>query len=143
MDTWFLSDERGEQVSGKLAGVFLWVTQASLLVAIMVQRYALNLKPAYYNDLAIVLALSVLGFWGVSLFLGAVLPSLNAKSLLTVYLFLALSIGAPHIIIRGLPEGGSWGRWILVTFGAPAVLVGGYGLVALLGKMRLDRLLDG
>lgn len=142
MDKWFLSDERGEQISGKLALLFLGLTQAGLLVAIVFQRYAHNLPTAYYNDLAIVLAYSVIGFWGFNLFLGGLLPVLSARSLASAYLLLVLSIGIPHILIRGVPVGISWVRWLLVTFGAPAVLVGGYGLVALLGKRRLDRLIN-
>jgi hypothetical protein len=142
MDKWFLTDERGEQVSGKLAFIFLGLTQAGLLIAIVVQRYVQSLPPSYYNDLAIILGYSVLGFWGMCLFFGGLLPQLNVRLLLTVYLFLVLSIGIPHLLIRGVPTTGGWSRWILVVFGAPAVLVGGYSLVALFGKKRLDRLSD-
>jgi hypothetical protein len=140
MSKWVQIDERSEQVSGRLAFIFLGLTQAGLLCAIVVQRYAQGLPPSYYNDLAIILAYSVLGFWGMSLFFGGVLPRLTARSLLAAYLFLALSIGIPHLIIRGLPGAEGWIRWTLVVFGAPAVLVGGYGLIAYLGKRRLDHL---
>jgi FtsH-binding integral membrane protein len=142
MTRWLQMDERTEQVSGRLAFVFLGLTQAGLLVGIVVQRYAQGLSPSYYNDLAAILAYSVLGFWGMSLFLGGVLPQLNAKVLITAYLFLSLSIGIPHLLIRGLPMAGVGVRWLLVVFGAPAVLVGGYSLVAYLGKKRLDRLIE-
>jgi hypothetical protein len=142
MIDWLQMDERAEHVSGRLAFIFLGLTQAGLLIAIVIQRYAQSLAPSYYNDLAIILACSVLGFWGMNLFFGGALPQLSARSLLSVYLFLAFSIGIPHLLIRGIPVTGGWTRWILIVFGAPAVLVGGYALVALLGKKRLDRLAE-
>ncbi|MGD8865869.1 MAG: hypothetical protein PVI81_09770 [Anaerolineales bacterium] len=142
MSKWLQMDERGEQISGRLAFIFLGLTQAGLLIAIVIQRYLQGLMPPYYNDLAIILAYSVLGYWGASLLFGGVLPRLTVRSLISAYIFLSLSIGIPHLLIRGVPQATGWVRWLLVVFGAPAVLIGGYGLVALFGKRRLDRLSD-
>ena len=142
MPKWIEMDERTEAVSGKLAFIFLGLTQAGLLGAIFYQRYIQDLPSAYYNDLAIVMGFSILGYWLVTLYLGGVLPQLSFRSILTAYLFFVLSIGIPHTLIRGLPQGSEWGDRLLVILGAPAVLIGGYALVAALGKRRLARMTD-
>lgn len=141
MMKWIKIDERSELVSGKLSFIFLGLTQAGLICAIFYQRYIQGLPPAYYNDLAIIFGISVLGYWFLSLYLGGVLPVLSNRTILATYLYLVLSIGLPHTLIRGLPQGGEWAERLLVILGAPAVLIGGYAIVAVLGKKRLDRMI--
>jgi hypothetical protein len=142
MPKWIEMDERTEAVSGKLAFIFLGLTQAGLLGTIFYQRYVRGLPPVYYNDLAFVFAVSVLGYWLCSFYLGGVLPQLSLRSLLSAYFIFVLSIGIPYTLIRGLPQGGEWGDRLLVILGGPAVLIGGYALVAALGKRRLARMTD-
>jgi hypothetical protein len=137
---WIKIDERAELVSGKLSFIFLGLTQAGLLSAIFYQRYIQGLPSAYYNDLAMIFGISVLGYWIFSFYLGGVLPVLSQRTILAAYLYLVLSIGVPYTLIRGLPEGVEWLNRSLVILGAPAVLVGGYALVAVLGRRRLDRM---
>jgi hypothetical protein len=139
---WIQIDERAELVSGKLCFIFLGLTQAGLLTAIFYQRYVQNLPPAYYNDLAIIFGASVLGYWLFSLYLGGVLPMLSHRTILATYLYLVLSIGLPYTLIRGLPQGQEWVDRLLIILGAPAILIGGYAIVAALGKRRLDRMTD-
>jgi hypothetical protein len=143
MHKWIRIDERTELVSGKLSFIFLGLTQAGLLGAIFYQRYIQGLPPSYYNDLAILFAASVLGYWLFSFYLGGALPLLSFRSILVVYLYLVLAIGLPHTLIRGLPQGREWIDRLLIILGAPAVLVGGYALVAALGKRRLERMTNG
>ena len=137
---WITIDERGEAISGNLSFIFLGLTQAGLLCAIFYQRYIQGLPPVYYNDIAIIFGISVLGYWIFSFYLGGVLPLLSQRSILAAYLYLVLSIGVPYTLIRGLPQGVEWLNRALIILGAPAVLVGGYALVAVLGKRRLDRM---
>lgn len=142
MPKWIHVDERAELVAGKLAFIFLGLTQAGLFGAIFYQRYIQGLPTAYYNDLAIIFGASVLGYWFFSLYLGGLLPMLSLRSILAAYLYLVLATGLPHTIIRGLPQGREWVDRLLIIFGAPAVLVGGYAIVAALGKRRLDRMMN-
>jgi hypothetical protein len=139
---WIQIDERAEHVSGKLSFIFLGLTQAGLLAAIFYQRYIQGLPPAYYNDLAIIFGASVLVYWLFSLYLGGVLPMLSRRTILAAYLYLVLSIGLPYTLIRGLPQGQEWVDRLLIILGAPAILIGGYAIVAALGKRRLDRMTD-
>lgn len=142
MSKWIQIDERTEAVSGKLAFIFLGLTQAGLIGAIIYQRYVQELPPAYYNDLALVMGFSILGYWFFSFYLGGVLPRLSSRSLLVAYIVFVLSIGLPHTLIRGLPQGREWVDRLLIILGGPAVLIGGYALMAALGKRRLERMTD-
>jgi hypothetical protein len=143
MPKWIQIDERAELVSGKLAFIFLGMTQAGLFSAIIYQRYIQRLPPSYYNDLAVIFAASVLGYWLLSLYLGGVLPVLSLRSILAAYLYLTLSIGLPYTLIRGLPQGQEWADRLLIILGGPGVLVGGYAIVAALGRRRLERMTKG
>ena len=140
MHKWIQIDERTEVVTGKLSFIFLGLTQAGLVGAILYQRYIQELPPSYYNDLAVIFAASVLGFWLFSFYLGGVLPKLSWRSILLAYFLFVLALGLPYTLLRGFPQGREWIDRLLVILGAPAVLVGGYALVAVLGEHRLDRL---
>ena len=140
MNKWIKFDERTDFISGKLAFIFLGLTQAGLLISIYVQRYVYGRPPNYYNDTAIVFGISVIGFWITNLYLGGAIPSLTVKSLIWSYIVMVLLIAVPYTIIRGLPRGSEWLRWVLVILVAPAVLISGYAAVAALGKKRLDHL---
>ena len=140
MGKWIRIDERTEFISGRLSFIFLGLTQAGMLIAIVIQRYSFQRPPAYYNDVAIILGISIIGYWMTSFYLGGVLPELSTKAIIGSYVIYVLSIAIPYTLIRGFPNQGEWVRWILVIFGGPAVLTGGYSVVAALGKRRLDRL---
>ena len=140
MSKWFKIDERSEFISGKVSFIFLGLTQGGMLIAIMVQRYVFQRSPAYYNDLAILLGISIIGYWITSLYLGGVLPELSIKTIIGSYLIYVLSIAVPYSLIRGLPGQDEWIRWVLMIFVGPAVLIGSYAITAALGKKRLDRL---
>ena len=140
MGKWIKIDERSEFISGKLSFIFLGLTQAGMLIAIFSQRYLLQRPPAYYNDIAIILGISIIGYWLTSFYLGGVLPELSTKTIISSYIIYVLSIAVPYTLIRGFPDQGEWVRWILVIFIGPAVLIGGYAAVAALGKRRLERM---
>ena len=142
MPEWIQFDERTDEVAGRVAFIFLALTHAALLTAILFQRYIQGLPPGYYNDLAIIFAGSLLGYWFFSFFLGGVMPVLSIRSIVSTYALFVLGIGLPYTLIRGLPQDGEWSYRLLIILGAPAVLVGGYALVAAMGKRRLDRLTD-
>ncbi len=140
MSKWLQSDERTENVTGRVALFFLFLVQVLLLMMIFYQRYIQDRPSPYYNDLAILLGISTVGFWIVNLYLGGVLPVLSLREGALVYLFLVALIAIPYTLIRGLPKGNLWINWILIILGGPGVLLGGYSLAAFLGKKRLDRI---
>jgi hypothetical protein len=142
MKKWFQSDEQTEAVSGRLSLIFLALTQIGLYVALMYQRYVLDLPPDYYNDLAIILTFSVLGYWGTCLYLGGVIPTLSFRRAAFIYLFIVLAIAVPHTIVHGWPTGTEWFSRLLVILGVPAVLVGGYTLMAYCGKKRIEKIIS-
>ena len=140
MRHWIQSDERSEQVSGKLSLVFLGLTQMAMLLLIVYQRYLEHLPPRYYNDLAIIFAVSTFGYWLLSFYLGGLLPVLSWKTLLGSYLGMALLIGFPYTLIRGFPGREILPTWAGVIFGGPGLLIGGYALASYFGQKRLDRM---
>lgn len=140
MNQWIKIDERSEAVSGKIAFLFLGITQAGLLIGIILQRYLLDRPPLYYNDLAILLGLSVVGFWISNLLFGGVIPPLTPRSVAGAYLLLVFMIAVPYLLLRGLPDGSAWQRWLLVILGGPALLIAVYAGSSFLGRKRLDRL---
>jgi hypothetical protein len=142
MSRWFHTDERTEAMSGRLAVIFLGLTQIAMYLAIMIQRYVLERPPNSYNDLTIILAISTLGYWGLSLYLGSILPALSLRSALIAYAFLVLAIAIPHTIVHGWPSAPDWVMRTLVYLGLPVILVAGYGLLAYLGKKRSEKLLE-
>lgn len=142
MNKWFQIDEQTETVSGRLSVIFLGLTQIGLYLALIYQRYVLDLPPDYYNDLAIILTFSVLGYWGTCLYLGGVIPTLSFRRAMFIYLVIVMTIAIPHTIIRGWPTGTEWNSRLLVILGLPAGLVGGYALMAYLGKKRIEKILS-
>jgi hypothetical protein len=140
MGNWIRIDERSEFISGKVSFIFLGLTQAGLLIAIMIQRYLFQRPPSYYNDLAIILGISLIGYWMTSFYLGGALPKLSIQTIIGSYIIYVLSIAVPYTLIRGFPDQSEWIRWALVIFGGPGVLIGGYAIAAALGKKRLDRI---
>ncbi len=140
MTKWIQSDERSEQVSGKLSVIILGLTQMAMLLLIVYQRYFEHLPPSYYNDLAIVFGISTLGYWLLSFYLGGVLPVLSWQTLLGSYLGMALLIALPYTMIRGFPGREILITWAGVIFGGPGLLIGGYALASYLGQQRLDRI---
>ena len=94
----FLWDERTESLSGKIATIFLGLTQVAMLGIILYRRYYLGQPEEAYNDLRIVLAFSVFGYIAARLYFGALIPKFSLKSLALIYvgfvlfLFVVLSL---------------------------------------------------
>jgi len=134
-----VSDERMQIVSGRIAFIFLGLTQTAILMAILRRRYFLGQSEEFYGDFRFVLGLSVFGYIAARLYYGAVLPILSFKKLFYIYagfvtfLFVVLSIWF------GLPTLDNWTNTILPVLLGPAILLFLYWIFAYLGKKRMDK----
>ena len=134
-----VSDERMQVVSGRIAFIFLGLTQTAILFAILRRRYFLGQGEEFYSDFRLILGLSVFGYIAARLYYGAVLPILSFKKLFTIYagfvtfLFVILSLWF------GLPTLDNWTNTILPVLLGPAILLFLYWLFAYLGQKRMDK----
>ena len=138
----FQGDERTQAITGNLAFIILSLTHIGLYAAILIQRYAMQLPPPYYNDIALLLLLSLLGYWAPCLILIGSAPQLTMRRSVLLYLTLVLTIAIPHSLIRGLPQQGEWPLRLMVYLGLPALLIGFYAMFSSLGQHRIHQLLD-
>ncbi len=135
----FVSDERMQVLSGRIAVIFLTLTQVGILSVILRRRYFLGQGNEYYSDIRIVLALSVFGYIAARLYYGAVLPLLSVRKLLTIYLAFVAFLFVTLSVWFGLPTLDNWQNTILPVVLGPAIMLGGYWLMAYLGKKRLEK----
>ena len=135
----FVSDERMQVLSGRIAVIFLTLTQVGILSVILRRRYFLGQGNEYYSDIRIVLALSVFGYIAARLYYGAVLPLLSVGKLLTIYLAFVAFLFVTLSVWFGLPTLDNWQNTILPVVLGPAIMLGGYWLMAYLGKKRLEK----
>lgn len=137
-----LWDERTEQVAGRSATIALGLTQVSLGVALMIRLYVHDQPDAEVRDLQLVLFGSILAYFALRSFLGGIMPvptwrqALVAYAALTAVLFVVLSLWL------GLPDLSEWTTNILPAVLGPAIIVGGYWVVAALGKRYVERGLE-
>ncbi|MBI9045121.1 MAG: hypothetical protein JEZ06_11590 [Anaerolineaceae bacterium] len=134
-----ISDERMQIISGRIAAIFLGLTQTALLGIILYRRYYLGQGDAYYSDIRLVLGVSVFGSIAARLYYGAVLPMLSLKKLLVIYAAFVTFLTIVLSIWLGLPTLDNWQNTILPVLLGPAILLGAYWLVAYLGKKRMDK----
>jgi hypothetical protein len=135
----FEADERMQIITGRIAVIFLTLTQTALLGIILFRRYVLGQGESYYTDIRIVLGISVFGYIAARLYYGAVLPVLSAKYLLAIYIGFVIFLFIVLSIWFGLPALDNWQNTILPVLLGPAILLSGYWLIARLGKNRMDR----
>ena len=110
-----------------------------MLGIILYRRYYLGQGEAYYNDIRILLALSVFGYIAARLYYGAVLPVLTFKQLTIIYVSFVAFLTIVLSIIYGLPTLDNWQNTILPVLLGPAILLGGYWLISYLGKKRMEK----
>ena len=135
----FITDERMQIITGRIAVVFLGLTQTALLGIILYRRYFLGQGEAHYADVRTVLLVSVFGYIAARLYYGAVLPVLSFKTLALIYVGFVATLTVILSIWYGPPTLDNWQNTILPVILGPAVLIGFYWLVSYLGKKRLER----
>lgn len=135
----FVTDERMQIVTGRIAVIFLSLTQTAILGIILYRRYFLGQGDEYYYDIRIVLGVSVFGYIAARLYYGAVLPVLSFKKLAYIYVGSVLFLSVVLSIWFGLPTIDDWQITILPVLLGPAILVSAYWLMAYLGKKRMEK----
>ena len=136
-----LRDERTQQVSGQSAAITLGLTQVALGLTLLFRLYILDQPDTEVRDLQYVLLGSIIGYFMLRSFLGGIMPvptvrqALIAYGGMVVFLFVVLSLWL------GLPDLNDWTNNILPVIVGPAIIVGGYWIIAALGKRRVDRTL--
>lgn len=136
-------DERTEMVAGRSAMIALGLTQVALGVVLMVRLYVLDQPDAEVRDIQLVLLGSIVGYFGLRSFLGGIMPVPTPKQALAAYVGMFVFLFVVLSLWLGLPSPDEWSTTILPTLVGPAIIVGGYWLVAALGKWRVERSLDG
>jgi hypothetical protein len=134
----FIQDERMQALSGRLAAIFLGLTQVALLGAILYRRYALGQHEDAYMDIRVILMLSVFGYIAARLYLGALLPVFSVRTLLTIYLGFVAGLFIILSLWLGLPTLDNWHNTILPVVVGPAILVGLFWLFSWLGNKRVQ-----
>ena len=132
-------DERAQQVAGHSAMIALGATQAALGIVLLVRLYVFNQPDGELRDIQWVLFSSIVGYFALRSFLGGIMPVPTVKQAIGAYLSITISLFVVLSIWLGLPDLSDWTNNILPAVLGPAIIVGGYWLIAALGKRRVER----
>ena len=135
----FQTDERMGAISGKMAFIFLGLTQTALLASILYRSLVLGQSQEQYGDIRLILLLSVFGYIAARLYYGAILPALSLRTLVFIYIGLVVVLFVTLSLWLGWPSLDNWQNTILPVVLGPAMLVAGYGLLAHFGNKRIDK----
>ena len=135
-------DERTQMVAGQSAMIALGLTQVALGIVVMVRLYVLDQPDAEVRDIQLVLLGSIVGYFALRSFLGGIMPVPTPKQALAAYVGMFVFLFVVLSTWLGLPSPDEWSTTILPTLVGPAVIVGGYWLIAALGQWRVERSLD-
>ncbi|MCC6603504.1 MAG: hypothetical protein IT327_09860 [Anaerolineae bacterium] len=132
-------DERSQQVAGQSATVMLGLTQVALGVVLLVRLYVFDQPDAELRDFQWVLLGSIVGYFALRSFLGGIMPVPTMKQAVLAYLGMTLFLFVVLSLWLGLPDLADWTNNVLPAILGPAIIVGGYWLIAALGKRRVER----
>lgn len=132
-------DERSQVVAGQSATVMLGLTQVALGVVLLVRLYVFDQPDAELRDIQWVLLGSIVGYFALRSFLGGIMPVPTMKQAVLAYLGMTVFLFVVLSLWLGLPDLSDWTNNVLPAILGPAVIVGGYWLIAALGKRRVER----
>lgn len=135
---WFQWDERTEQVAGRSAMIVLGLTQTALGVMLLVRLYVFDQPDSELRDVQLVLLGSIVGYFVLRSFLGGIMLVPTLKQAIVAWLSLSGLLFVVLSLWFGLPELQDWSTTILPAVLGPALIVGGYWLIAYLGRRRLE-----
>lgn len=132
-------DERSQQVAGQSATVMLGLTQVALGVVLLVRLYVFDQPDAELRDFQWVLLGSIVGYFALRSFLGGIMPVPTMKQAVLAYVAMVVFLFVVLSLWLGLPDLSEWTNNVLPAILGPAIIVGGYWLIAALGKRRVER----
>ena len=132
-------DERSQVVAGQSAMIMLGLTQVALGAVLMIRLYVFNQPDAELRDIQWVLLGSIVGYFALRSFLGGIMPVPTMKQAVLAYLGMTLFLFVVLSLWLGLPDLSDWTNNVLPAILGPAIIVGGYWLIAALGKRRVER----
>jgi len=132
-------DERSQQVAGQSATVMLGLTQVALGVVLLVRLYVFDQPDAELRDFQWVLLGSIVGYFALRSFLGGIMPVPTMKQAILAYVGMVVFLIVVLSLWLGLPDLSEWTNNVLPAILGPAIIVGGYWLIAALGKRRVER----
>jgi hypothetical protein len=133
-----MMDERTERINGLVSFYVLMLTQIALAGVIVYKGYILGLPSEEYNEVSVIMGLSMGGYWALRLYFSGILPMIPFKKLVVIYFVSVALIWIPTYLMVGWPEPSEWYQ-VLYPFIGVAVVLGFYSLVAYLGKRRLEK----
>ena len=132
-------DERSQQVAGQSAMIVLGLTQTALGVILPIRLYVLDQPDSELRDIQWVLLGSIVGYFVLRSFLGGIMPVPTMKQAILAYVGLVVFLFVVLSLWLGLPDLSEWTNNVLPAILGPAIIVGGYWLIAALGKRRIER----
>lgn len=132
-------DERSQQVAGQSAMIMLGLTQTALGVILLIRLYAFDQPDAELRDIQWVLLGSIVGYFALRSFLGGIMPVPTMKQAIMAYVGIVVFLFVVLSLWLGLPDLSDWTNNVLPAILGPAIVVGGYWLIAALGKRRVER----
>lgn len=132
-------DERTQQVAGQSAMIMLGLTQTALGAVILVRLYLNHQPDAELRDFQIVLLGSIVGYFILRSFLGGIMPVPTLRQAIIAYVLMVVGLFTVLSLWLGLPDLSEWTTNVLPVTLGPAVVAGGYWIIAALGKWRIER----
>ncbi|MCB8924806.1 MAG: hypothetical protein H6652_04185 [Ardenticatenaceae bacterium] len=132
-------DERSQVVAGQSAMIMLGLTQVALGAVLMIRLYVFDQPDAELRDIQWVLLGSIVGYFALRSFLGGIMPVPTMKQAVLAYLGMTVFLFVVLSLWLGLPDLSDWTNNVLPAILGPAIIVGGYWLIAALGKRRVER----
>lgn len=132
-------DERTQLVAGQSAMIALGLTQTALGIVLLVRLYAYDQPDAELRDIQLVLFGSIVVYFALRSFLGGIMPVPTLKQALVAYAAMFILLFVVLSLWFGLPELKDWSTTILPTLVGPAIIVGGYWIIAAFGRRRVEK----
>lgn len=132
-------DERSQQVAGQSAMIMLGLTQTALGIVLLVRLYVFDQPDSELRDIQWVLLGSIVGYFVLRSFLGGIMPVPTMKQAVLAYVGMVVFLFVVLSIWLGLPDLSEWTTNVLPAIAGPAIVVGGYWLIAALGRRRVER----